>query len=327
MADNGSQYMQCMEVWGGSQMIARAVKLGGLDAWVYSKPFGNAAVGGDVYYASSCATGRIARLLLADVSGHGDAVAEFAVVLRTLMRRYVNFLDQSRFVRALNRQFAAQSEQGRFATAIATTFFAPTRVLTVCNAGHPPPLLYVASTKTWSILEMPRNDDEAASNVPLGIIDLMDYEQFDVELGLGDLVLCYTDALVESRDADGRMFGPDGLLRLVESISVEPSEKFIELLLEKISSRFAGNLSEDDVTAMLLKPSASAPKIRFRQKMGAALRLIGATVRGINPRAERPPLPDFNFANIAGAIIPSLSKRWRPTRPLRTGRPSRQSIP
>ena len=140
MTDDDGQYMQCMEVWGGTQPTTRVVRLAGLDAWVYSKPYGNAGFGGDVYYASSCATGRINRLLLADVSGHGDAVAKSAAGLRSLMRRYVNFLDQAKFVRALNRQFAAMSRQGRFATALATTFFAPSRVLTVCNAGHPPPL-------------------------------------------------------------------------------------------------------------------------------------------------------------------------------------------
>src|SRR5271170_509866 len=159
MADSDGQYMQCMEVWGGSEPTTRSVKLGGLDAWVYSKPFGGAGFGGDVYYASSCATGRINRLLLADVSGHGDAVADSALALRKLMRRYVNFLDQTKLVRSINRQFAAMSRQGRFATAITTTFFAPTRVLTICNAGHPPPLLYTASNRSWSILEKPRDDD------------------------------------------------------------------------------------------------------------------------------------------------------------------------
>jgi hypothetical protein len=59
--------MPCMEVWGGSQLTARGVVFGGLDAWVYSKPHGKAQRGGDVYYASSCAAGRISRLLLADV--------------------------------------------------------------------------------------------------------------------------------------------------------------------------------------------------------------------------------------------------------------------
>ena len=109
MTDDDGQYMRCMEVWGGSESTTQVVRLGGLDAWVYSKPYGNAGFGGDVYYASSCATGRINRLLLADVSGHGDSVAESAAGLRSLMRRYVNFLDQTKFVRALNRQFAAMS--------------------------------------------------------------------------------------------------------------------------------------------------------------------------------------------------------------------------
>src|SRR5258708_24104400 len=92
-SNKSSKQMSCMEVWGGSQLTTRRVEMGGLDAWVYSKPFGEAQRGGDVYYASSCATGRITRLLLADVSGHGTSVASTAANLRTLMRRVVKRLD------------------------------------------------------------------------------------------------------------------------------------------------------------------------------------------------------------------------------------------
>src|SRR5580658_9195552 len=116
------QQMQCMEVWGGSQLTARGVEFGGLDAWVCSKPYGEARHGGDVYYASSCGTGRITRLLLADVSGHGDAVAATATALRSLMRQFVNRLNQTEFVSLLNKQFAAMSSGGTYATAIVTTF-------------------------------------------------------------------------------------------------------------------------------------------------------------------------------------------------------------
>src|SRR5271155_1302195 len=118
MSDNAKQHMQCMEVWGGSQLTSRSVALGGLDAAVFSKPYGAAQRGGDVYYASSCATGRITRLLLADVAGHGNAVAATAADLRTLMRRFVNRLDQIDFVRLLNQQFAALSKEGTYATAL-----------------------------------------------------------------------------------------------------------------------------------------------------------------------------------------------------------------
>jgi len=130
--------MSCMEVWGGSQLTERRVEFAGLDTWVYSKPYGQAQRGGDVYYASSCATGRITRLLLADVAGHGSSVAATAADLRLLMRRFVNRLDQTEFVRLLNRQFGELSRQSVFATAVVSTFFEPTRRLSVCNAGHPP---------------------------------------------------------------------------------------------------------------------------------------------------------------------------------------------
>src|SRR3954453_4989190 len=149
-----SHRMQCMEVWGGNRAVESSVAMAGLDAWVYSKPYGeNASAGGDVYYVSSCATGRITRLMVADVAGHGDAVGQVGTQLRTLMRRYVNYIDQTRFVADLNHEFAAMSTAGCFATAVVTTFFGPTNSLSLCNAGHPPPLVYRGATREWSFLE------------------------------------------------------------------------------------------------------------------------------------------------------------------------------
>src|SRR5688572_6077405 len=104
--------MQCMEVWGGNAAVDSGVVMAGLDAWVYSRPYHGNDAGGDVHYVSSCATGRINRLLLADVSGHGAAVGGVATGLRGLMRRYINFIDQTRFVGEINRAFTALSEGG-----------------------------------------------------------------------------------------------------------------------------------------------------------------------------------------------------------------------
>jgi hypothetical protein len=73
----------------------------------------------------------------------------------------------------------------------------------------------------------------------------------------------------------------------------------------------------------LLRPSARPPRVRLRHKFGAMLRFTAAVFRSIDPRAERPPLPDFKLANIGGAIIPRLGKRWRPTCPVKASRPSR----
>jgi sigma-B regulation protein RsbU (phosphoserine phosphatase) len=307
-----TQRMQCMEVWGGSQLTTRAVALGGLDTWVYSKPFGQSEYGGDVYYASSCATGRISRLLLADVAGHGHSVAATAVELRTLMRQFVNRLDQTEFVRLLNQQFAALSRHGAFATAIVTTFFAPTRRLTVCNAGHPRPLLYRSAQRQWDLLgHLEETGPSAPSNLPLGILAGSEYEQLDVELEPGDCLVSYTDALIESCDADGEMLGEVGLLRIMRLLGNVAPEELIETLLGEIARRYPENLSEDDVTVLVMRANGREARYSFGEKLGAFARFARSLILSVNPRAERAPFPDANLANIGGAIIPALGRRWR----------------
>src|SRR5206468_3083758 len=142
--------------------------------------------------------GRIMRLLVADVSGHGAAVRDTAMRLRELMRRFVNHIDQNRFVRSMNHEFAMLSKDGSFATAVVTTFFAPTNSLVLCNAGHPAPLIFRSRERRWEFLEQ-------SGNIPLGIDDVAEYVQFGADLAVGDLVICYTDSLIESRDPRGEM--------------------------------------------------------------------------------------------------------------------------
>src|SRR4051794_14837632 len=125
--------MTCMEIWGSNRAIRQTVTLPGLEAWVYSHPYQQAESGGDVYYVSNCATGRITRLMLADVSGHGTAVADTATHLRMLMRRYVNHVQQLKFVSSMNDEFSNLNHAGGFATAVVATFLAPTRSLAFSN--------------------------------------------------------------------------------------------------------------------------------------------------------------------------------------------------
>src|SRR5271156_6368743 len=138
----GRHPMHCMEIWGGNQAVDSAVSTPGLDVWVYSQPHKGAAHGGDVHYVSLCGGGVITRMIVADVSGHGESVAEFSGMLRSLLRRNVNRKSQKRLVAALNQQFAAHAQSRRFATAIVATYLANYDQLTLCNAGHPRPLWY-----------------------------------------------------------------------------------------------------------------------------------------------------------------------------------------
>ena len=273
-----------MEVCGGSQLTTRGIVFGGLDAWVYSKPHGQAQRGGDVYYASSCAAGRISRILLADVSGHGTSVAGIAADLRLLMRRFVNRWDQAEFVRLLNQQFSALSTKGAFASAIVSTFFAPTRRLILCNAGHPRPILYRASQKEWSLLgHESAPPSPGPLNLPLGIMSITEYEHFDVELEPGDCIVTYTDALIESSDASGEMLGEEGVLRILKLLGDIEPEKLIDSLLGEIEERYPENLSNDDVTLMILRANGAAQTFTWGDKMLAAARMAGVALRSLYP--------------------------------------------
>jgi len=305
-AANPSEHlMQCMEVWGGNNIVDSGVVMAGLDAWVFSKPFGAADAGGDIYYVSSCATGRITRLLVADVSGHGSHVSDIATSLRALMRKHVNQIEQTRFVRSMNEQFAAMSKAGVFATAIVTTFFAPTHELKLCNAGHPPPLLYRARTRSWSFLECGAKSQAEVANVPLGVIDLADYDQFDVLLKVGDLVLCYTDSLIESKDETGEMLGTAGLLRIAQSIAVDDPAQVVPRLLDTITRVAPGNLNEDDVTVLLFRPNGLAPRASLGQRLLSPLRVAAKLFS-----SEPVPWPEWNIKNLGGTMSLALS-RWR----------------
>jgi serine phosphatase RsbU (regulator of sigma subunit) len=290
-----------MEVWGGIEPVNTTVRLPGLDCWVYAKPYAGSQAGGDVHYLSSCATGRIIRFLLADVSGHGAKVAQTAIMLRDLMRQYVNYLDQSKFVAAINEQFAEMASLGTFATAIVATYFAPTRHLTLCNAGHPSPLLYRRAENRWSLLK------GTQSSLPLGIEKVTDYEQFSVQLQPGDLVMSYTDSLMESYKKEEDFVGMDGLVEIANGFADPKASAVIQHMLDKLSVMHPKNLRDDDVTALVFEAVAEEQYPTWKQKLGAAGRFFRSAVS--HPLAM--PRPDFKLANIGGAIIPALGRKWR----------------
>lgn len=247
--------MQCMEVWGGNERTDAVVTATGLDLWVHSRPHGDATGGGDVYYVSSCASGRITRLLVADVMGHGHAVSDEAVRLRGLMRRYVNYVNQARFVGAMNRDFKDVNSPGGFATAVVATFFLPTRTLTLHNAGHPPPLLFRAAERTWATLGA--DWVRGRTNVPLGVIGDASFKPVSVRLLPKDLLLCYTDSLIEGESRSGEVLGVDGLLQLVRGLDPSDPGRFQAALLA--ASADLHGPAGDDLTVLLATPNDQRP--------------------------------------------------------------------
>ncbi len=253
----GGFAMRCMEIRGGSRAVEESLSTPGLDGWVYSRPFEGDEHGGDVHYVSVCGGGQITRIVLADVSGHGEKVADFSASLRDLMRKHINAKSQTRLVKALNREFGASAQSQRFATAVVATYLADLRRLTVCNAGHPRPLHYRAESATWEWLD---RDPGTPGNLPLGLDDDSPYHQFAVDLGPGDVLLFYTDALTEAIGPTGGLLGEDGLMMLVQALDPTDPDRLGPDLLASIEVHRGGRPADDDVTLLTLVHNAEGPR-------------------------------------------------------------------
>jgi sigma-B regulation protein RsbU (phosphoserine phosphatase) len=301
--------LQCMEVWGGNQAVETRVSLPGLEGWVYSRPYRGEKAGGDLHYISSCATGRITRLLLADVSGHGEAVASLALKLRALMRRYVNYLDQTRLVGKLDQAFSGLAGVSDFATAVVATYWAPTDHVSISNAGHPPPFRYRAARSRWEVLAEPGKDPRA-QNTPLGIVGGGRYEELKLRLDPGDLLLFYTDSLVEAEGAGGRFLGQAGLLELLGRLNGGQPDRLIGQLLREVEAYRGGAPAADDVTLLLLCQSGRKPRRWLYQGVASLGRLGRALAVSFLPGREPMGWPELRLENILGPFSRRLNQRW-----------------
>lgn len=278
MADlnSASSYnLQCMDIWSGNQSVTSDVVTPGLELSVYSQPYQGQSRGGDVHYVSLCASGYITRMLLADVSGHGEAVAETSQQLRSLVRRFMNSSSQTKLVREINREFTALTQSARFATAIVATYLANDSRLILCNAGHPRPLWYQKQSGAWSFVNQDLVGTGRVANLPLGFDSSTSYQQFSLTMEEGDLFLLYTDALTEARNQEDKLLGEAGLLNLVQSLPVTNVRDLRQGILASLQAYSGNQPADDDVTLLVLRYTRSGWRFpSVSEKLNAYAKLL-----------------------------------------------------
>jgi len=265
-----------MEIWGGIEPVERSISTPGLDLWVFSQPYRGEERGGDVYYVTLCGGGVITRLVVADVSGHGSAVAEFSAKLRGLLRKNINQKSQKRLVESLNREFGEMAQLRRFATTVVITFLASTGRLSISNAGHPRPLLFRAIENRWSILTQ-LDDERGSSNLPLGLDEETRYQTFGLDLARGDLVVVYTDALSEAANPAGVLLGEAGLLQSARELeNLTRPASFGQALLQKVAHYRQTASAEDDATLLVLSHNGgSTRRLSVGEKLDVYAKVFG----------------------------------------------------
>lgn len=319
----------CAEVWGGNRAVASGLSLPGLEGWVVARPHHGDEAGGDVHYISSCGTGRITRVLLADVSGHGQHVAAVGMELRGLMKRYLNHIDPRKLAVRMNREMMALSgASGNFATAVVMTFFSPKGTLSICNAGHPPVMWYRAKRGEWVCVDQPKASDDGHNanvsdenvdrkagenvgrgggvgggvgivNLPLGVLEESGYVGRELVLDVDDVVMVYTDCLIEAKNDANRMLGVEGLLRMLNDLEIDAKQAGAEAVIDAVLGAIesGGYAWDDDLTTMVLRCSGRSGGADGRSCWAGLKRCVSRVWR-----KEPIPWPELSWENL-GAVF------------------------
>ena len=251
---SSSRHLVCAEIAAGNERTASLLELPGLAAWVHSVPVGPVDAGGDVHYVSLCPSCIVSRIALADVSGHGQAVAALGEKLRELMQRHLRVLEQVGLMRELNRAVREELGDVHYATMVAVGWHSRRGLLVMTNAGHPPPLWYRASRQEWSWLETRRvSERDRPAGVPLGLLDDISYDRTVVKLQLGDLVVLYSDGASDAMSPAGDELGRDGLIGIARGLDSRSAGAFGAELTAALGDFRAGGEPLDDQTIIVLR--------------------------------------------------------------------------
>jgi anti-sigma regulatory factor (Ser/Thr protein kinase) len=206
-------------------------------------------VGGDWYDVIDLHDGLIG-IVIGDVVGHGARAAALMGQLRTAVRAYaVERMKPGAVLERVNRLLQAIRVRG-MATASYAVFDSGTGELSIASAGHPPPLIIPASGDPHFL--------QVAPGPPLGVVRHPDFAETSTALAGEEMVLLYTDGLIEVR---GEPMGM-GFDRLVAAARGAPSAD--ELCIQVTRALVAPGGTDDDVALVALRNSQISERVAMR---------------------------------------------------------------
>jgi len=200
-------------------------------------------VGGDYFDYFVRQDGAVG-LALVDVSGHGLSASLLMSAVRSAVRLSV---DSTRtpavLMTRLARLLHESTPLNQFVAAVLARLDPATGKLVYANGGHLPPVRIGADA----------DEILPSSGVVLGAFPGSEYEDREMQLESGDVVVFHTDGLTELTNSEGEDFGVERLTELVRRYRSEPLDKIIEAV--RVEARvFRGAATRhDDVTLMLLR--------------------------------------------------------------------------
>jgi sigma-B regulation protein RsbU (phosphoserine phosphatase) len=232
-----------------TSLISEFPSLARLEVFALTAP--SKHVGGDFYdVVPSVDGGHL--VAIADVSGKGVPAALMSSMLQASLRTQAG--DRSSLpaiLRNINALMYRSTALNQFATFFLAHVNGDTLELRFSNAGH-----------NWPVL-LRRGADRRfleCGGTILGILENVDYQEEQLVMRPGDIVVLYTDGISEAMDATGEMFGEQRIVELVESLPLGMAARDIACRIQDAVHEFLGPLEpQDDITLLVLRALEPAP--------------------------------------------------------------------
>ena len=207
------------------------------------------AVGGDLYdlwLAGDEPPGTRLHLAVGDISGKGLPASLMMTQLSAFLRAMADrpVADWGRLAERLNRRMNDVRDRNRYTTLVAGSLNPANGDLRYVNGGHNPPLLVRA---TGEVVRL------APTGPMVGLLPGVSFREGRAHLDQGDVLLIFTDGLVEAEDAAGEELGDGPLAEVVLRRPEAGAAELFEALLVEAFTHLGNGRFRDDVTLVVIK--------------------------------------------------------------------------
>jgi phosphoserine phosphatase RsbU/P len=185
-------------------------------------------------------------VMIADVSGKGVPAALFMALSRIVIRVSATMFSRvSETISFANPVISRDSRTGMFVTVFYGVLDNEKHTLAYVNAGHNPPLLFRAGLDEPVELE--------ATGMAMGALEDAQYDQGEVSLLSGDLLVMYTDGVTEAVNDSNQMFEIPRLTQVILENRDRPAKEIIDAVIGAVNAFSQAQPQYDDITLMVVR--------------------------------------------------------------------------
>jgi sigma-B regulation protein RsbU (phosphoserine phosphatase) len=191
-------------------------------------------------------------MVVGDVTGHGIGPALLMASTRAYLRSVAQtHVDLGDILTLANSVLARDIEEGRFVTLLLGRIDLQSKSLTYVNAGHPSGYVLDESGNVKASLK--------STGLPLGVsADFRFTPGEPIPLTPGDIIVLFSDGVVEATSPEGGSFGVQRALDVFRANRTKPAREIAESLYQVVSKYARPGTLTDDFTATVVKVEGSA---------------------------------------------------------------------